>query len=189
MADDTHVYGCVKSRCGESVQRGVAGFAGGVCVACFENGLRIVFGACLVGALQGEGRRSRGWSAEGFVACGLRACGEVWRLAGAMNRLVEPEILDELAWDDPEAVRSRRDLRLVNGWRIGGGVGGQGTGGSGSGSCAATEAAEGRGGVDPRGCAGGAGRDDERFGEREGNGARICGGQSDSAPFRGRGVA
>jgi len=32
-----------------------------------------------------------------------------------MNRLVEPEILDELAWDDPEAVRSRRDLRLVNG--------------------------------------------------------------------------
>ena len=31
-----------------------------------------------------------------------------------MNRLVAPEILDELDADDPRAVRSRRDLRLVN---------------------------------------------------------------------------
>lgn len=32
-----------------------------------------------------------------------------------MERRVEPEILDELAADDPEAVRSRRDLVLING--------------------------------------------------------------------------
>lgn len=31
------------------------------------------------------------------------------------HRLVEPEILDRLAWDDPEAVRARRDLRVING--------------------------------------------------------------------------
>jgi len=31
-----------------------------------------------------------------------------------MNRQTEPEILDHLAADDPEAVRSRRDLRLIN---------------------------------------------------------------------------
>lgn len=31
-----------------------------------------------------------------------------------MKRVVVPEILDELAGDDPEAIRSRRDLRLIN---------------------------------------------------------------------------
>jgi hypothetical protein len=31
-----------------------------------------------------------------------------------MQRVVEPEILDNLAHDDPQAVRSRRDLRLVH---------------------------------------------------------------------------
>jgi len=31
-----------------------------------------------------------------------------------MQRLVEPEILDRLPADDPEAVRSRRDLRWIN---------------------------------------------------------------------------
>ena len=31
-----------------------------------------------------------------------------------VNRLVEPEILDELDPADKRAVRSRRDLRLVN---------------------------------------------------------------------------
>lgn len=31
-----------------------------------------------------------------------------------MQRVVEPEILDRLAADDPEARRSRRDLRLLN---------------------------------------------------------------------------
>jgi len=34
------------------------------------------------------------------------------------DRLIEPEILDHLAWDDPEAVRARRDLRLIN-WMMG----------------------------------------------------------------------
>ncbi|MFN0126707.1 MAG: hypothetical protein ACKV19_08485 [Verrucomicrobiales bacterium] len=34
------------------------------------------------------------------------------------HRLVEPEILDRLAWDDPEAVRARRDLRVIN-WIMG----------------------------------------------------------------------
>ena len=31
-----------------------------------------------------------------------------------MERVVEPEILDELSGDDPRALRSRRDLRLIN---------------------------------------------------------------------------
>ena len=31
-----------------------------------------------------------------------------------MERVVVPEILDELEGTDPRAVRSRRDLRLVN---------------------------------------------------------------------------
>ena len=31
-----------------------------------------------------------------------------------MNRVVVPEILDELSYDDPRAIRSRRDLKLVN---------------------------------------------------------------------------
>lgn len=31
-----------------------------------------------------------------------------------MKRVVKPEILDELAGDDPRAIRSRRDLRLIN---------------------------------------------------------------------------
>ena len=31
-----------------------------------------------------------------------------------MKRVVEPEILDGLAADDPAAVASRRDLRLIN---------------------------------------------------------------------------
>jgi hypothetical protein len=33
-----------------------------------------------------------------------------------MKRLVQPEILDTLPPDDPRAMRSRRDLRRVNGW-------------------------------------------------------------------------
>jgi len=33
-----------------------------------------------------------------------------------MNRIVEPEWLDELPADDPQAVRSRRDLCRVNAW-------------------------------------------------------------------------
>ena len=33
-----------------------------------------------------------------------------------MKRLVQPELLDRLPPDDPRAVRSRRDLRRVNGW-------------------------------------------------------------------------
>ena len=33
-----------------------------------------------------------------------------------MNRIIEPELLDELPSGDPRAVRSRRDLRRVNAW-------------------------------------------------------------------------
>jgi hypothetical protein len=33
-----------------------------------------------------------------------------------MNRLVQPELLDTLPPEDPRAIRSRRDLRRVNGW-------------------------------------------------------------------------
>jgi hypothetical protein len=33
-----------------------------------------------------------------------------------MKRIVQPEILDTLAPDDPHALRSRRDLRRVNAW-------------------------------------------------------------------------
>ncbi|HUA37565.1 MAG TPA: hypothetical protein VMA35_04100 [Candidatus Sulfopaludibacter sp.] len=33
-----------------------------------------------------------------------------------MNRIVQPELLDELPIDDPRAVHSRRDLRRVNAW-------------------------------------------------------------------------
>jgi 2-polyprenyl-3-methyl-5-hydroxy-6-metoxy-1,4-benzoquinol methylase len=33
-----------------------------------------------------------------------------------MNRIVEPELLDELPPTDPRAIRSRRDLRRVNAW-------------------------------------------------------------------------
>jgi hypothetical protein len=33
-----------------------------------------------------------------------------------MKRVVRPELLDELAADDPRAVRSRRDLRRINAW-------------------------------------------------------------------------
>ena len=33
-----------------------------------------------------------------------------------MNRLVQPELLDELPFDDPRARWSRRDLRRVNAW-------------------------------------------------------------------------
>src|SRR6187549_3496739 len=33
-----------------------------------------------------------------------------------MRRLVEPELLDSLAPDDPSAVWSRRDLRRINWW-------------------------------------------------------------------------
>lgn len=33
-----------------------------------------------------------------------------------MPRLVQPEILDSLSADDPQAIRSRRDLRRVNAW-------------------------------------------------------------------------
>ena len=33
-----------------------------------------------------------------------------------MRRIVQPELLDTLSSNDPRAVRSRRDLRCVNGW-------------------------------------------------------------------------
>ena len=33
-----------------------------------------------------------------------------------MNRIVQPELLDQLAADDPRAVRSRADLRRINAW-------------------------------------------------------------------------
>jgi len=33
-----------------------------------------------------------------------------------MNRLVQPELLDALPFDDPRAIHSRRDLRRVNAW-------------------------------------------------------------------------
>ena len=33
-----------------------------------------------------------------------------------MNRIIQPELLDELPVDDPRAMRSRRDLRRVNAW-------------------------------------------------------------------------
>ena len=36
-------------------------------------------------------------------------------MEGLRERILEPEILDHLAWDDPEAARARRDLRLING--------------------------------------------------------------------------
>lgn len=35
-----------------------------------------------------------------------------------MKRVVEPELLDELSSDDPAAIRSRRDLRMIN-WFMG----------------------------------------------------------------------
>ncbi|YCM45546.1 class I SAM-dependent methyltransferase [Verrucomicrobiaceae bacterium 227] len=35
-------------------------------------------------------------------------------IKGAMKREVRPELLDSLPGDDPEALRSRRDLRLIN---------------------------------------------------------------------------
>jgi len=35
-----------------------------------------------------------------------------------MKRVVEPELLDELSGDDPAAIRSRRDLRMIN-WFMG----------------------------------------------------------------------
>lgn len=31
-----------------------------------------------------------------------------------MQRILEPEIIDRIPWDHPEAIRSRRDLRLIN---------------------------------------------------------------------------
>lgn len=40
-----------------------------------------------------------------------RECGLMKRL---MKRVVRPELLDSLPGDDPEALRSRRDLRLIN---------------------------------------------------------------------------
>ncbi|MFP6878329.1 MAG: class I SAM-dependent methyltransferase [Roseibacillus sp.] len=33
----------------------------------------------------------------------------------AVGRVVQPELLDELPFDDPDALRSRRDLRFING--------------------------------------------------------------------------
>ena len=33
-----------------------------------------------------------------------------------MNRIIKPELLDELPPEDPRAIRSRRDLRRVNAW-------------------------------------------------------------------------
>src|SRR3954471_20188500 len=37
-------------------------------------------------------------------------------MVGAMERVVEPELLDSLAADDPRAVHSRHDLRRINQW-------------------------------------------------------------------------
>ncbi|MFZ1073306.1 MAG: class I SAM-dependent methyltransferase [Verrucomicrobiia bacterium] len=34
----------------------------------------------------------------------------------AMNRLVQPELLDTLPFEDPRAIHSRRDLRRINAW-------------------------------------------------------------------------
>jgi hypothetical protein len=39
-------------------------------------------------------------------------------MAGVNDRVIAPEILDHLAWDDPEAMRARRDLRFIN-WVMG----------------------------------------------------------------------
>jgi hypothetical protein len=33
-----------------------------------------------------------------------------------MNRLIQPELLDALPFDDPRAIHSRRDLRRINAW-------------------------------------------------------------------------
>jgi hypothetical protein len=41
-----------------------------------------------------------------------------WSVPGLSDRIIVPEILDHLAWDDPEAVRARRDLRFIN-WVMG----------------------------------------------------------------------
>ncbi len=38
------------------------------------------------------------------------------RFTSDMNRLVQPELLDELPPDDPRAMWSRRDLRRINAW-------------------------------------------------------------------------
>jgi hypothetical protein len=39
-------------------------------------------------------------------------------LANSLPRRVEPEWLDELPADDPRAMRSRRDLKRINGWML-----------------------------------------------------------------------
>jgi len=39
-----------------------------------------------------------------------------------MKRIVQPEILDTLPPDDPRAIRSRRDLKRVNGWMCNHGI-------------------------------------------------------------------
>ena len=44
----------------------------------------------------------------------ISAFGFLLQLFRSMQRIVEPELLDELPPDDPRAIRSRRDLRRVN---------------------------------------------------------------------------
>ena len=51
-----------------------------------------------------------------FDGSGKLQRSEVAIATKSMNRILEPELLDELPADDPRAVRSRRDLQRVNGW-------------------------------------------------------------------------
>src|SRR5947208_2277513 len=46
---------------------------------------------------------------------GLSQCHDCHR-SMSLPRRVEPEWLDQLAADDPRAIRARRDLRRVNAW-------------------------------------------------------------------------
>lgn len=45
----------------------------------------------------------------------IRGC---WVSLGAVERVVRPELLDELSFDDPEAIRSRDDIGRIN-WLMG----------------------------------------------------------------------
>ena len=47
---------------------------------------------------------------------GLRLSRRIFGSECCVKRIVQPELLDTLPPDDPRAVRSRRDLRRVNGW-------------------------------------------------------------------------
>jgi hypothetical protein len=58
----------------------------------------------------GPGQPSQSVTGEGFRLPSDRAA------SPAMPRVCEPELLDSLPFDHPDAVRNRRDLRLVNGF-------------------------------------------------------------------------